>query len=262
MPGQTNVKTRANHRSSAGPLDEFFRLLRANGLLSTIRRIRSFLLLKLHKNLVDRRHEGRESVATSAVIEIEPDMVVGANAAHAVHYSPTPRKVFKWLMECVPLDIRQCTFVDYGSGRGRVLMAAARLPFRQVIGVEFSRELHDDARKNLATMPRALKRAQGVRSINADAATFEIPQGPCVLYFYNPFTGNVLDAVLKRISNARAERETELYCVFFNMENLAGIEMRYRFERCKLPFWPGLKLKLFAPYTYAVCLVLRQDRYQ
>ncbi len=247
---------RANHQGLAGSVRRLFQLLRGEGLLAAIRAVRAFVLLKLHKSLVDSHHEKLESVATNTVIEIEPHMVVGTNAAHAIHYSPTPRKIFKWLMESVPLDITQCTFVDYGSGRGRVLMAAAKLPFKQVIGIEFAKELHGDAQKNLAAMPRGMKRVRSVHSMNTDATMFEIPVGPCVLYLYKPFTGEVLDAVLKNISRARASRKAEVYCVFFNMENLDKIETQYRFECCKLPFWSGLKLKLFAPYPYAICRVL------
>src|SRR5438045_1688063 len=37
----------------------------------------------------------------------------------------------------------QYTFIDVGSGKGRVLFVAAEYPFRKVMGVEFSNALHD-----------------------------------------------------------------------------------------------------------------------
>src|SRR5437763_11062946 len=40
-------------------------------------------------------------------------------------------------------------FVDFGSGKGRVVYQAGRLPFRRVIGVEVSEELNRIARRNL-----------------------------------------------------------------------------------------------------------------
>ena len=59
-------------------------------------------------------------------------------------------------------------FLDLGSGKGRVVLEAARRPFRRVIGVEISPELNAIAARNLEASRRRL-RAQDVRFITADA---------------------------------------------------------------------------------------------
>ncbi len=45
-------------------------------------------------------------------------------------------------------------FVDIGSGKGRVLIAAAEHPFLQVAGVEYSKELHEAALNNIRSAKR------------------------------------------------------------------------------------------------------------
>jgi hypothetical protein len=40
-------------------------------------------------------------------------------------------------------DYAQYTFVDVGSGKGRMLFVAAEYRFRKVIGVEFATDLHE-----------------------------------------------------------------------------------------------------------------------
>src|SRR3712207_1940229 len=40
-------------------------------------------------------------------------------------------------------------FVDLGSGKGRVVLAAARFPFKRVIGVEIAESLNEVARANV-----------------------------------------------------------------------------------------------------------------
>ena len=50
------------------------------------------------------------------------------------------------------VDHREFSFVDYGSGKGRVLMLAAAYPFRRILGVEFSESLDRVARDNIATL--------------------------------------------------------------------------------------------------------------
>ena len=47
-------------------------------------------------------------------------------------------------------DVRDYTLVDFGSVEGRVLLIASEVPFRRVIGVEFSPDLHSVAAANIA----------------------------------------------------------------------------------------------------------------
>src|SRR3954471_2990982 len=62
-------------------------------------------------------------------------------------YVPTDYETFERAMrhvEVKPEDV----FVDFGSGKGRIVILAAALPFRRVIGVEFSAQLHEIAFAN------------------------------------------------------------------------------------------------------------------
>src|ERR1700688_3075147 len=42
------------------------------------------------------------------------------------------------------------TFIDFGSGKGRALLLASEYPFRRIVGLEFSPELHLTAEENIA----------------------------------------------------------------------------------------------------------------
>jgi cyclopropane fatty-acyl-phospholipid synthase-like methyltransferase len=53
------------------------------------------------------------------------------------------------------LDLpKDSSFVDLGSGKGRVLLIAAQFGFQRVIGVEFSRELCEIARERKSLHPK------------------------------------------------------------------------------------------------------------
>ncbi|HEX3467874.1 MAG TPA: class I SAM-dependent methyltransferase, partial [Candidatus Elarobacter sp.] len=95
-----------------------------------------------------------------------------------------------------------CTFVDLGAGMGRVVLLAARRPFRAVIGVEISPALVEIARENLASARDPRRVARDVKIVRADAAAYAPPRGDLVVYLYNPFRGPVLDAVLARLAAA------------------------------------------------------------
>jgi SAM-dependent methyltransferase len=95
--------------------------------------------------------------------------------------------------------VRDATFVDIGSGKGRAVFLAAMRPFRQVIGVELSPVLHAIAGDNLARMRNAGALAAPVRLEQADATVFSVPGGPLVVYLYHPFREPIAAKVIDRI---------------------------------------------------------------
>src|SRR5438105_15577545 len=68
-------------------------------------------------------------------------------------YRPTSWLVLHRLLRDLDVDERD-VFVDIGSGMGRVVLMAARRPFKRVIGIERSAELVEVARMNLAQSRR------------------------------------------------------------------------------------------------------------
>ena len=90
------------------------------------------------------------------------------------------------------------TFVDFGCGKGRVVHQAAKRPFRRVIGVEISPALAEIARTNLATRSHQ-HRCPNVEIVVADAKEFRVPDDLTIAYFWHPFTGETLQAVLRGI---------------------------------------------------------------
>src|SRR5262245_37566835 len=66
---------------------------------------------------------------------------LGLAASDRVDYDPSP-----WLALRRILPKRAVTsndvFIDFGSGKGRVVIQAAMYPFRKVIGIELASDLH------------------------------------------------------------------------------------------------------------------------
>jgi amino acid adenylation domain-containing protein len=124
--------------------------------------------------------------------------MVGRNA----RYSPTPvRTVRNALRKC---DVRheETTFVDVGCGKGRILLLAAELPFRRIVGVEASETLCDVARNNVKTASESLDGWNRIDVVHADATQFTIPDDAGLFYFYEPFSTDVSSVVLERIEES------------------------------------------------------------
>jgi SAM-dependent methyltransferase len=110
-------------------------------------------------------------------------------APHAVVYAATATAVVDHVLAHLDLPLLETTFVDVGCGKGRVVMLAARLPFRRVLGVEASPLHCRTARRNLARFRRAGEiRCPDVAIVEGDATQLVLPEdGPVAIFLYNPF---------------------------------------------------------------------------
>src|SRR5258708_3764329 len=64
-------------------------------------------------------------------------------------YFATEPWLFEQIMQILPADLHEFTFVDLGSGKGRALLMASDYPLRRIVGVEFLSDLHHTAKKNI-----------------------------------------------------------------------------------------------------------------
>src|SRR6201994_592980 len=115
------------------------------------------------------------------------------------------------------VDYRRFSFVDVGSGKGRALLLASDYPFREIIGVELSPALDRVARANIARYTGGRYRVP-VSSIHGDAAVYQWPPSPLVIYMWNAFTGPVMEQVFHNLEASLAQLPRELYVVYIHPE--------------------------------------------
>jgi predicted RNA methylase len=149
-----------------------------------------------------RAFDWRHRVRTCGTAELKGLTIAGKNASHGVFYHPSHPKFLFEVLSSLSIDYANYTFVDLGSGKGRVLLVASEYPFKAITGVEFARELHDVASENIRRYRSASQKCKQVESRHADATEFVFPPGPLVLYLANPFGPGVLVPVLRHLQKS------------------------------------------------------------
>jgi hypothetical protein len=184
---------------------------------SGLRRAGHFSLFALRERIMgqaDRRREGALGISINKGTSLDQLEIASGNKQFAFSYVPSPRRVVEALLRSLPEDLSQFSFVDIGSGEGRMLVVALDFPFREIIGVEFAKELHATAVRNLANAVKSTRDRERCRSLLLDATEFDIPSNECIVYFNNPFEETVFSKVLARIEFAHSEYGKTIYVLY------------------------------------------------
>ena len=186
----------------------------------------------------------RNGVETSGIVRLETLDIPSENVHLGCKYEGVDPRLFRNLFRLLKLDRERFTFVDFGSGKGRELLLAAELPFRRIVGLEFSPDLHRIAERNIRSYDRRRSTAAAsprIESILMDATAWPIPAEPAVFFFHNPFRAPILSSVLGNIRRSLDQAPREAFLVYVYPQRCPGlgekVERRFFMEVHRSPWW-------------------------
>ena len=154
-----------------------------------------------HRRLQHERFDTKYRVDTQTPVARADLETAAPGAKFANRYQGTPIALLRRIIRRLKVDRQRFTFIDLGSGKGRVLLIAAQYPFKSVVGVEFSKTLHDIALANIEKFAAAGATRTSVTSINCDAGEFDFSEiGDKIVFCYNSFVGDLMIRVLDTLS--------------------------------------------------------------
>ena len=159
-------------------------------------------------------------------------------------YEASPIDDVLLILRNLPVNYRECTFVDVGSGKGRVLLLAARFPFKRVVGVEVDTALSEVALRNIATVRRRALRCKSISTVQTDVLDYAWPSGPLVLYMFNPMTPPRVASVLERLRSSFEAEPRPIWAVYYD----------------GLPYGGDTTLQAFAPFEFLRPLWSERER--
>lgn len=143
------------------------------------------------KAVVDLAFDGDLGTDTGGIQTVPSLTVRGKNAHFGVDHIASDPDEFTRAIEALDIAFASATFLDLGAGKGRALLLAARYPFKHIVGVEFAEELYATAVENIVRAgadPR-------ISIFHGDATDVEFPDGPLVIFMFNPFDAPVVQRV-------------------------------------------------------------------
>lgn len=193
-----------------------FKSFGRHGAMGTLRRaIRQFRIVP--PDASGQAFDCEFGTDTETIVPLWKLAIASDNRDAGIRYQSLSPDLVRQSIRSLPIDHSQFRFIDYGSGKGRILLIASEFPFQSVTGLEFAKELHEIAVKNIAKHPVARKK--DVHSICIDAVEFNPPIGQLVLFFFNPFGSSVIRRVLKNLRALLNDKEFETWVIYHNPQH-------------------------------------------
>jgi len=136
-------------------------------------------------------------------------------------YQPTEPALFREMLASLTqanpnINLSECTFIDIGSGKGRVLLMAADYPFQRILGIELLPELHRVAKENLAKYKSDSQQCFTIDCIQGDASELIFPAEPTVLYLFNPLPECALAKMITNLEQSLRRHPRPVFLLYHN----------------------------------------------
>lgn len=125
-------------------------------------------------------------------------------------YEPTPYSVLERLAQSGRIWKKQ-VLLDYGCGKGRVDFFLAYQAGCRSIGIEYDDRIYEKAVEN----QKAAVSSGRVRMEQANAEMFPVPPEVDRIYFFNPFSVEILQKVMNRILDSYYEQMRPIQLFFY-----------------------------------------------
>jgi len=150
-------------------------------------------------------------------------------------YQPTEPALFHEMLASLAssakIDFREFTFIDVGSGKGRVLLMAADYLFRRIVGIELLPELHRVAKENIEKYKSDSQQCFAIDCLPADASEFTFAPEPTVLYLFNPLPESGLARMVGNLERSLREHPRAVYVLYHNPQLEHVLSRSAVFER-------------------------------
>lgn len=172
----------------------------------------------------DERYDKRLGIDTAGYIESSEIGVSAVTGEPIQPYGPTPPDIAKFLIEQIAERARGFTFIDIGSGKGRILLIAAEFSFCKIIGIEYSPDLSEIAANNVRSFSAGRPGLTPIELATGDATQIPLPDGPLVLYLYNSLGPKALQDFMQMVKAEYLRSPRKIICIYYNAAHPTAFE--------------------------------------
>ena len=164
----------------------------------------------------EKRYDRRLGIDTSGYIEPSSLGLNEGSGKQSRPYNGTPPGIANFLIGQIAPRATGFTFIDIGSGKGRVLLIAARFPFSRVVGFEHSEQMNEIAASNVRQFLKHYPDIVPVELVSGDATRLPLPDGPLLIFLFNPFGPEAVRDFAASVKASYQQNPRKIICIYYN----------------------------------------------
>jgi len=169
-------------------------------------------LLRIDTRIFDYKYNVKTYKDTS-LQDLQFDSI---NKKVAVDYETIPPFSINKILNSIDIH-KEDVFVDFGCGKGRVLLVASQYRFKKIVGIEFSPELVDIARFNINICKKYNNfNIDRIEIIKEDVLDYKYNNDESVFYLFNPFSNIILDPLCDQIIKSINRKPRRVYILYYH----------------------------------------------
>jgi predicted RNA methylase len=181
--------------------------------------------------------EKKYNIHTTKIDNLQNEKIESSNLDHASIYQGTDYFLVEKAFEYLKSEKANNHIIDFGSGKGRIMVVAAYYGFKYITGIDFSSSLCREAEYNIEKI-KPFFPATNFKIICDDATNYAIENDTNVFFFFNPFDEVIMLQVVKNILYSLKQKPRKVFVVYINPLHKeiflsAGFEEEYYFMKMK-----------------------------
>lgn len=193
--------------------------------------------------------EKKYGINTTSANDLAEFQIKGNQLSHATEYMPVNYFTIENVLQHLPESAKQGTFLDIGCGKGRALCVAAAYGFTRLYGIDFARQLIEQAEQNLSLTKQRFPSLKYELSWS-DISTLEINKDVSTVFLFNPFNEILMKKIIQKINSSLQQYPRELYVLYCSPRHeelffAVGYDVLYRIK--KFNFLEGVVLSKNRP---------------
>ena len=186
----------------------------------------------LKQELKGEKKYGINSTSANDLAEFQ---IKGNQLSHATEYMPVNYFTIEHVLDHLPENAKQGTFLDVGCGKGRALCVAAAYGFTKLYGIDFAKQLIEQAEQNLSLTKERFPSIQYKLSWS-DISTLEINKDVSTVFLFNPFDEVLMKKIIQKINISLQQHPRELYVLYCSPRHeelffADGYDVLYRIKK-------------------------------
>jgi len=179
--------------------------------------------------------EKKYMLDTVKIDNLQHQKIKSENLKRASIYQATNYFLIEHALDFLKKEQANLHLVDFGSGKGRIMVVAAYYGFKKITGIDFSQSLCNEAAINIEKI-KPLFPSTDFEIICDDAVNYSIKDDDTIFFFFNPFDEVVMLQVVKNILASLKNDERKIYIVYVNPLHKdiflsAGFQEEYYFKK-------------------------------